>query len=156
MTIETVPAAIVEIGAEITGIVSAIDPPPVNMDTADLPLLMCWAGRATDAESLLGDFAFTETRAYRVQVAVSPRGQKTEAEIETLVRGLLPKVKDVYRSRPNLASETYKNGVPWLQSCRVTGDSGIIALPEYEGKFIGFEIYLEVTEHVEKHLSDYD
>jgi hypothetical protein len=148
LTIETVSKAIVDLGEHITGIYSASEPPPDNLDTFQLPCLMVWAGRAVDDPQQGGDAVFVETRLYRVQVAVSPKGQGLRSKVEEQCRDLIPTVKNFFRARANLV------GLAWVQSVKVTGDSGVVQLAEYDNNYLGFEIYLEVTEYVQKTFVD--
>ena len=142
MTITTVCAAIASIGQSITGITGAFDPPPPSIETAELPALYVLTSQAVDDTEILGDNFVLETRQYRVQVAVSMREQSTPEQIEGKTRTILSAVKLAFHSRPSLG------GISTVQGARVTGDSGIVNLTEYNGAFIGFEVRLEVQEYI--------
>jgi len=148
MTIETVAEQIVSLGEDISGIYSAMEPPPDALDTVLLPCLMVWAGRAIDDSLQGGESFFVETRLYRVQVAVSPKGQGIRREVEKICRDLIPTVKDFFRARADL------EGLSWVQSVKVTGDSGVVQLAEFDNNYLGFEVYLEVTEYAAKTFVD--
>lgn len=149
MSITTVCEAIKDLGAEISGITTAEDPPPASMDTIKLPCLCVFTGRSQDDEGALGNYATLERRTYIVVVAIAPQAQGLDGESEETARTLIPTVKAHYRNRQSLESVTN------VQSVRVTGDSGTILLRQYP-KHIGFEVYLEVAEYVTKSFVDYD
>lgn len=158
MTIETVCTAIARIGATITGITKAFEEPPAIIDTAQMPALYTFIGRSNDRDNDLGSEYAIETRVYRIQVAVLPKGQSSRVAAEETIRSLLSTVKEVFRNRPSLAHTSdagVRGGVDNVQWARVIGDSGPVSLTEYQGMYIGFEVYLEVTEYVEKAIVDY-
>jgi len=135
MTIQTVPPAIAVIGATISGITTATDPPPAAIETAQLPCLYTFTGEATYEWN--GDHGY-ETRLYRVQVAVIPRTQATPETRETRCRPLIVAVRDALASSPQIGE------VLRVMGARVIGDSGPAILPEFEMKYVGFEVRLEV------------
>jgi hypothetical protein len=125
------------IGAAVSGITKAFDVPPAGLDTAELPALYAFTGPMTPEEE---DSSFvTETRIYRVQVAVLPTGQGDPNTREALCRPLIEATVAAYRSHYGLG------GVAGVQTARVVSDTGVVLLPEWGGKFIGFEIRLAVT-----------
>jgi len=134
MSIAATCAAIAVIGATVTGIVQATDPPPEKIDSAEMPALYVFTGPATYDTSTYG--FHRETRQYRVRVAVAPEGQATPPVIETRVRTLLPLVNATFIAAPTLNRTV-------LQAT-VLGDSGVILLPEYGA--VGFELRLEVLD----------
>jgi len=133
-------AHIAEISAEISGINAkgVFDPPPANLNTADLPAVFVWTGTATHNESVMGENFVETTRRFYLQVAVIPTGQGDPNTRETLVRPLLDSALAVLRKHVSL------KGLEWVEKIMVGSDSGIIILPEYGGKFIGFEIPIDV------------
>lgn len=134
MSIAATCAAIAAIGKAVSGIVSADDPPPEKLDSAEMPALYVFTGPATYDTSTYG--FHRETRQYRVRVAVAPEGQATPPVIETRVRTLLPLVSAALIATPTL------NRAAWQAT--VVGDSGVILLPEYGA--VGFELRLEVLD----------
>lgn len=142
-------ARIVQIGTNISGIVSASDPPSLNLDTFEMPHLMVFAGPSTDDEGQGGDDFTVETRLYRVVVAAMPHGQGVTLEAEALGRSLIQAVKEYFRARKSLEN------LEGVQHTRVLGDSGIIRIGEYDGKYLGFEVRLEVSLYVAKTYVDY-
>lgn len=138
--ISNICAKIALIGAEITGINAngVFDPPPVNLQTADLPALFVWTGTATHDESVMGEGFVDTTRRFYLQVAVIPIGQGDPNTRESLVRPLLDSALTVFRKYQNL------KGLEFVEKVVVGSDSGVIVLPEYGGKFIGFEIPIDV------------
>ena len=144
MSIETVCAGLVAIGADVAGIESAPDPPPENLDSASLPALYALTGESMDDDTMLGAEFVQEIRTYRVQVAVAAYGEGTVAQTEGKARPLIQLVKSAYANRPNLES------ILNVQKVRVLGDSGVEILAEYGGKFIGFEVRVEVTEYASR------
>lgn len=137
-TVDDICDALIAIGATVTGVTSAIDPPPANPTTAVLPLLYVFTGPATVLEDEHGETWDTLVRQFRLQVAVIPTGQGDPNTRETLVRPLIDAAVDKFRSYPQL------NGLKFVERLRVVSDSGVAILPEYGGKFIGFEVRLEV------------
>jgi hypothetical protein len=139
MSIQLVCAGIQTIGAAVSGITMAFDVPPANLETAELPALFVFTGRASDDEEILGSDEVMETRTYRVQVAVLPTGQGDPNTRERLCRPLIEAVVQAFESHPSLG------GVAGVQNAYPSGDSGVAILPEWGGKFIGFEVQLSVT-----------
>ncbi|MFA5836176.1 MAG: hypothetical protein WC837_04385 [Bellilinea sp.] len=135
--IETVCAGIKTVGALAPGIVTAFDPPPVSIETAHLPALYAFLGSASHSEDY-GPNRILTTRTYRVQVAVIPTGQGNPNTRESLVRPLLQTTIETYRKFPRLYKTAY------VRDAHVASDSGIVILPEWGGKYIGFEIRLTV------------
>lgn len=124
---------------KISGIQTAFAIPPAGLETAELAALYAFTGTATNDQQTLGAGFFQETRLYRVQVAVLPTGQGTPELRETRCRPLITGLNQALRDNPSLG------GVAGVQKSLVVGDSGIVLLPEWGGKFIGFEIRLQVT-----------
>jgi len=140
---------IVAIVGAVSGIRAGIDPPPAQLDTGKFPACYVLAEQATDTEDLGSDMRL-ETRAYSVHVAVIPKGQVSIVTAQDQVRALIPPVKTALASYPQL------NAAPLVQNARVEGDSGVIVLPTYDEKFIGFEVRLSVTEYVKRAYAAYE
>lgn len=134
MSIATICAAIAAIGKTVSGIISADDPPPEKLDSAQMPALYVFTGPATYDTSTYG--FHREVRQYRVRVAVAPDGQATAPFIEARVRTLIPLVSAAFIAAPSLNRATFQ--------ATVVGDSGVIPLPEYGA--VGFELRLEVLD----------
>jgi len=134
-------AKIAQIGAEISGINlnGVFDPPPANIQTANLPAMFTWTGNAQHNESELGEDFIETTRRFYVQIAVIPTGQGDPNTREKLVRPLIEAALAAFRKHPKLI------GLKWIEKVVVGSDSGVIILPEYGGKFIGVEIPLDVV-----------
>ena len=133
-------AKIALIGKEISGINTngVFDPPPANLTTADLPAVFVWTGAGSHDENVMGENFVNTTRLFYFQVAVIPLGQGDPNTRETLIRPLLEAALATLRKYPKL------KGLEWIERMTVNTDSGVIILPEYGGKFIGFEIQLGV------------
>jgi hypothetical protein len=128
-------AGIAAVGATVTGVLKTYATPPVNLDI--VPALYAFTGgMVTDEED--GDSA-TETRVYRVQVAAIATGQGNPNTREALCRPIIESAIQEYREHFGLG------GVVGVQTSKVVSDSGIVLLPEWGGKYIGFEIRLAVT-----------
>jgi hypothetical protein len=131
-------AALVQIGAGVTGITKTFDPPKAGMpSTAELPALWVFTGGTSDDYASLGNNMVYVPRQFRVQVAVTPTGQGDPNTRESLCRPLLMAVRAAFAHHSGLS-------VNWVQDMRLLGDSGIVVLPEYGGAFIGFELRLTV------------
>lgn len=147
MSVQTVSSAIVGLANAnkgTLGIEAAKDPPPAALDTAILPALYVWTGPAQYSTSELGSDFVLETRLYRVQVAVAPEAEATPELLESRTRPILVATRDLFFSWPQL------NATAWVQTSAPISDSGVIILPEYGGKHVGFELRLQVQEHVKR------
>jgi hypothetical protein len=136
--IEEVCASITSIGAAVEGITTAIDPPPVNLNSANLPAQVIFTGQAQRDDSA-GPNLFVVTRMYRVQVAAIPTGQGNPNARETVVRPLLQAHVAAFETHPTLGK------LAGVRSAKVVYDSGVILLMEYGQKYIGYEIGLQVV-----------
>lgn len=134
-------AKIATIGRAIEGInvQGVYDPPPANLQSADLPAMFTWTGVANHNVSALGEGFIETTRRFYVQVAVLPIGQGDPNTRETLVRPLIAAALIQFAKYPHFRD------VNFVQKCVIVSDSGVIILPEYGGKYIGFEIALDIT-----------
>lgn len=134
-------AKLAEIGAGITGINQngVFDPPPAELLTAHLPAHFTWVGAGAHSESSLGEMFVETTRRFYVQVAVLPLGQGNPNNREKLVRPLLQAALAQHRKYLTLST------LDWVEKSEIRSDSGVIILPEYGGKFIGFEIPIDIT-----------
>jgi hypothetical protein len=130
---------LVKIGKSVTGIVSAIDPPPANPDSAKLPFLYVFSGNAQHDEERLGESYVETKRVFRIQVAIVPTGQGDPNTREAKCRPILDAVVQKYQSYATLSS------LDFVERIKTLTDSGIVVLAEYGYKFIGFEIQIEVT-----------
>ena len=136
--ISTLTAAIKAIGEQVTGIVTAFDPPPAGLNSADLPALFAFTGNASHGDTQYGANKVLVTRIYRIQVAVIPSALGDPNTRETLCRPLLDATVDTFQMHPTLGK------IARVRRSRVVSDSGIVLLPEWGGKYIGFEVRLEV------------
>ncbi len=132
-------AQIATVGRGITGIGTVFDPPPPNLETSSLPAMFTWTGTGTHSESALGEDFIETTRRFYVQVAVISTGQGNPATRETLARPLIEATLAALRKHPRLA------GLDWIERAVIGSDSGVIILPEYGGKYIGFEVPVDIT-----------
>jgi hypothetical protein len=147
VSVKTVAEAIVALAAAnkaALGIETAKDPPPAALDTALLPCLYVWTGPAQYSAVDLGSDYVLETRLYRVQVAVAPEGEATPEMLEARTRPILTAARDMYFSWPQI------NATTWVQTSQPISDSGVILLPEYGSKFVGFELRVQVSEHIKR------
>jgi hypothetical protein len=140
-------AELVKIGKSVTGIVSAIDPPPANPDSAKLPLLYVFSGSAQNDEARLGENFVETKRVFRVQVAILPTGQGDPNTREIKCRPILDAVVLKYQAYFTLAD------LDFVERIKVLSDSGIVVLPEFGYKFIGFEVPVEVTYFVPRNFA---
>lgn len=143
MTVATIPAAVIDTLVSLSELTLATDPPPANIETAQLPCAWCFTGEAVYEEALEGESSTHKMlyvdRTYRVQVAVLPLNQATPETRETRVRPVLIAVRDRLISySPSLG------GTAGVLEARVQGDSGVAVLPEYGGKYLGFEVRIGV------------
>lgn len=135
-TVNEICTAIVTVGGAVSGIVSAGDPPPEKIDSAEMPALYVFTGPSTYNTDMYA--VVEETRQYRVRVAVAPEGQANPPLLESRVRTLIPLIRAAFVAVPTLNRVVLR--------CSVLGDSGVIQLPEYNA--VGFEVRLEVLDVV--------
>lgn len=119
-------------------LVTSFSTAPEKLDTGEIPALYSLTSSATRTNQF-GEREEYLTRVYRVQVAVVPTGQATPTEREKLCRDLLEKVRKQFNRFPRL------NDCNGVFTAKVIGDSGVVILPEFGMKFVGFEIRLQVT-----------
>lgn len=144
MSIQSTCTALTEIGAGLavtngveTKRLIAFDPPPVKLDTGDLPAVFVLTRGATYDPETLGDAELIEQRTYAVRVVLLPEGQSTPALIEQWLRASVPVLRDAYASRPSLGGIGVR--------ARIVNDSGPLRFTEYNA--IGFELQLQITEN---------
>lgn len=113
------------------------DPPRANLETAHLPALYTLTGNATHTGEL-GEMDAYTSRRFNIQVAVIPTGQGDPNTREAQCRPLLEQTLKHYRAYALTAR------IDWVSEIKIVSDSGIVILPEYGGKFIGFQISLDV------------
>lgn len=130
--------AIAGIFEGFTGLKKAFEIAPSKLDTAELPALYTLTGSGNDSNQY-GESEEYTSRTYRIQIAVIPIGQATPEIRETLCRDLMENVRRELKRYPSL------DGTEGVERARVIGDSGIVILPEFGMKFVGFEIRLQVT-----------
>lgn len=110
---------------------------PEKLDTAEIPAQYTLTGSGNETNQF-GESEEFITRIYRVQVAVLPTGQATPTARETLCRELLEKCRKHLKRYPLL------NQCERVYRMRVLSDSGVVILPEFGQKYVGFEIRAEV------------
>ncbi len=126
------------VGREVPGIKIAIDPAPPVISSGDLPALWVFTDPAKYDDEEYGPEAILTTRMFRIQIAVLTIQEGDPLTRESRCRPLLDGVVRKFQSLSTLRN------LPFVNSHRVTSDSGIVILPEYGSKFIGFEVRLEV------------
>jgi hypothetical protein len=131
-----VAAALITVAKKAAGITDGEDPPPSIIDTAQLPFVYAFT---RDGSYAWGEtYEGTEDREFVLQVAVLPLSQGSPRERETLCRPIIDALRDTLASYPSL------EGTTGVQDVTVRGASGPAILPEYAGKFIGFETRVTV------------
>ena len=147
MSISTTITAIQTVNEGITGITSAPTSIPGRLNTADLPMALCFVGPGYATE--VSNFG-KHHRTYWVRVYVKPVSQDTKpdagySEAYTLLQRFVEEyLSDITFSAAidHLGRGAMVNAVPTME------DSGILAL-EYAGTlYHGFEITIEAKETV--------
>lgn len=128
-------------GDKTVTIKKAEDPPPPRLDSGDLPALWVFSGQSTEQD--ITEAQIFTTRIFRVQVAVLTLAQGDPWTRERYCRPLMDAMMDLYHRYPKL------NGLAGVRSSDAKSNSGIVILPEYGAKFIGFETRLEVVTYEE-------
>jgi hypothetical protein len=118
--------------------VTAYDPPPAGLKTANLPALFVYTGAASHNEGEMGENFISTTRRFYVQIAVIPTGQGDPNTREKSVRPLLEAALAHFHQYPHFSD------ISFVERVTVASDSGISILPEYGGIFIGFEIPIDI------------
>jgi hypothetical protein len=133
--IGTIGAGLISIILTIADIKTAQFPAPPNLDTASLPGAYILTGSNTydlDAVEVTN-----MTRIFRVQVACLPTASGNPYERELIVPPLIEKTATAINAK------RYNHGLAFVETIRVVTDSGIVILPEFGAKFIGFELQVE-------------
>jgi hypothetical protein len=114
---------------------------PAKLDTEQLPALYTLTQNANYFVSQYGENLLLATRVYRIQVPVIPIGQANAETRESLCQPLLETVTKTFIGYPTL------NNCEGVQAggSKVVSDSGIVVLPEYGAKFVGFQVNLQVN-----------
>ena len=150
MTIATVCAALKTICNGVTGVTSdgvslvvkSYDPPPASMDSVKLPASYVFTGAAEFDTLAYGPEEVAITREYEVHCAVLAENAATPELREKHCRPLLEALRTKLLQYPNLG------GVVTVQAMTPLSDSGVIALPEYGGLYVGFIITINTLEIV--------
>ena len=132
--------AIATICSSVTGMTSTFGTAPVKIDSGQLPAQYTFTGQSVvrqGSSSMGSDFLYS-VRTYRIQVAVVPIGQATPDVRESRCQPLIDAVFYELSRFPSLGN------LAGVQKSQVLGDSGIVVLPEWGAKFIGFELRFEV------------
>lgn len=137
-------AAIKSIGQTITGLITVFDLAPEKLDSAELPALYPLTSQASYNQAVKGESMVEVVRVYRVQVPVIPIGLANPQTRESMCQPLIESVVNKYQGYPTLNNCAFvrANGVS------VLSDSGIVVLPEWGAKYVGFEIRLQVIYYV--------
>lgn len=133
--------AIMQLLVDNGDLAKAVDPPPAQIDTVHLPCNYTYTGEAdyTDYQ----ENVIWISRTFRNQTAVLPYGQSTPQLREAKVRPVLEVVRDqLFSYSGNLGALDLG-----LMQVRITRDSGVAMLPDWDGKFIGFEFTM-IIEYV--------
>ena len=150
MTIATVCAALKTICNGVTGVttdgvslvVKSYDPPPASMDSVKLPASYVFTGAAEFDTLAYGPEEVAITREYEVHCAVLAENAATPELREKHCRPLLEALRTKLLQYPNLGS------VATVQMMTPLSDSGVIALPEYGGLYVGFIVTINTLEIV--------
>lgn len=148
MSLTTVPPAIVDIVKTANGIYDGSDPPPPKIDSAQLPFVYCLTRDGEYNWTQGGTFIGEEIREFAIQVAVLPTSLGSPDEREPRCRVLIDAVRDVLAGYPSLG------GTAGVIDTTVMGATGPAILPEFGGKFIGFEMRLSVRMVFKRSFAD--
>lgn len=146
MSVATVTDALAVLEKTITGVKAAysLDETPNALHT--LPAFVNWPGAATyDARTGLA----IETRAYRCILYVTPVQSPVEMRYKgKLAEPLLAAARSVFLAAPGLA------GTTGVLAMRFTGDTGLVAIEDYSGVYIGAEFTVQVQEEINVTYTD--
>ena len=127
---------LIDIAKTAAGVTAGFYPPPPQLDTVSLPAVFAFTG--SGSYKLDETEIFQVTRIFRVQVACLPTGQGNPKDREEQIPPLIVNVAHA------LNAKQYTHHLDFVEEIRVVNDSGLVILPEWGAKFIGFELQVEV------------
>jgi len=140
VSIETVTDALAALEKTIQGVKAAysLDEIPNGLHT--LPAFINWPGAAT---YVVHTGMAVEVRTYRCILYVTPVQSPVEMRYKgKLAQPLLEKARAAFLGAAGLASTT------GVLAMRFTGDSGLVAIEDYGGAYIGAEFTVVVEEQI--------
>lgn len=150
MSVAAVTDALKAVELTISGVKAAysLNEIPQRLNVSSLPAFVNWPGAATYEMS--GGLAI-ETRRYRCILYVDPLQSPAEmrykgANAEPLLAA----------ARVKLLGAAGLRGTADVLSARLVGDTGLIAIEDYGGTYMGVEFTVEVKEHVVIAYADSD
>lgn len=146
MSVATVTDALATLEKTISGINAAYSLDEIPNALHTLPAFVNWPGAAT-YEAVAG--MAIETRTYRCILYVAPVQSPLEMRYKgKLAEPLLAAARNTFLGAPGLA------GTAGVLAMRFTGDSGLVAIEDYGGAYIGAEFTIEVQENVNVTYTD--
>jgi hypothetical protein len=142
MSIVTIPAAIVAVAALSTQVQKAEDPPPPQIASADVPFVYVRAGPARHELVREGEDYRRVEREYYVRCATTAKATGTPSQRETIGRAVLADLIATLVKYPKL------NATVGVVRADVERDTGIVELPDFDNKWVGFEIRMRVVEQL--------
>lgn len=148
MSVAEVTDALATLEKTITGVKAAysLNEIPQRLNVSALPAFINWPGAATyEARTGLA----IETRTYRCILYIDP----IQSPVEMRYKGanaepLLAAARNALLGAPGLA------GATGVLAMRFTGDSGLVAIEDYGGDYLGVEFTVQVQEEINVTYTD--
>jgi len=146
VSVATVTDALAALEKAITGVKAAYSLDEIPNTLIALPAFVNWPGAAT-YEVHTG--IAIETRTYRCILYVTPVQSPVEMRYKgKLAEPLLEAARNAFLGAPGLA------GTIGVLAMRFIGDSGLVAIEDYGGVYIGAEFTVQVQEEINVTYTD--
>jgi len=137
MSISTVKTAFATTLTGVTGLTSIYTTAPANLDNAELPALVIFAGPAQWRRTGLNEPMVEESRTYLLNLYVQPVQAGAYGEAEAAVEPFLSRIATALGNAPRLGESS-------VLLATLTGDKGISVMPYGGVEYLGVEFTVEV------------
>jgi len=137
MSISTVKAALAETLAGVTGLTSIYTTAPANLDNAELPALVIFAGAGQWQRTGLNQPMVEERRTYLLNLYVQAVQAGAYGEAEAAVEPFLSRIPAALGLAPRLGETS-------VLLATLTADKGISVMPYGGVEYLGVEFTVEV------------
>lgn len=137
MSISTVKMAFATTLAGVTGLTSIYTTAPANLDNAELPALVIFAGPGQWSRTGLNDPLVDDRRTYFLNLYVKAVQAGAYGEAEAAVEPFLSRIATALGNAPRLGSDS-------VLLATLRGDKGISVMPYGGVEYLGVEFTVEV------------